>query len=129
MTFKLLRPHITLSVEDVPLTVDASDLFPWSFPYERLPLDAPMIAFFMKPMTPILLITAYFITEKLILPQICRSLKVEGTSLFWKCVFALHNFSLAVFSLVVFVNSWVSVSGTIFIAGCSCSSFYGENAY
>lgn len=106
----ILRPHIPLSTDGEPLTVSSSDLYGigGTFPYERLPSDSPIVAFFMKPFTPILLISGYIITEKFIAPKICRSLSIEGKSFLWKCLFTLHNFTLAIFSLVVYVNSWVS---------------------
>lgn len=103
--FSIWRPEIALSIEGEPLAVSASDLFV-TFPYERLPNDSPIISFFLKPSTPIILIIAYVVTESFVLPQICRSLGINGKTTFWKMMFSMHNFLLAFFSLVVFVNSW-----------------------
>jgi hypothetical protein len=123
------RPIINLSTDGQPLAVLASDLFITSFPYDRLPTNddattnysASIIAFFMKPSTPILLIIAYLITESFVLPKICRSLGVNGKSTFWKIIFALHNFSLALFSLVVFVNSWPIVLQHLYKTGLNAT--------
>ena len=106
MTSILWRPNIPLSTDGEALSNSVSDLFS-SFPYERLPEDATM-SFFLKPSTPIILILAYVLSEKYFLPQVCRSLGVKGRSNMWKTIFALHNFALAIFSFVVWVNSWVS---------------------
>ncbi len=116
MKFELWRPKITLSSDNLPLATSTSDLYPGgTFPHERLPIDSPIISFFVLPTTPILLILAYFLSEKFILPKICRSLRIEGKSIFWKSLFALHNFALAIFSFVVWVNSWVSTFQLFFV--------------
>lgn len=100
------RPEIPLSIDGQPLAVSASDLFT-SFPYERLPTNANVISFFLKPTTPLILIAAYIVSEIYVLPKLCQLLGVNGkNSTFWKVIFALHNLSLAIFSFVVWVNSW-----------------------
>mmetsp|Transcript_21596 Transcript_21596/g.49090 ORF Transcript_21596/g.49090 Transcript_21596/m.49090 type:complete len:147 (-) Transcript_21596:624-1064(-) len=106
--FSIWIPQIKLSIDGEPLAVSASELFV-NFPYERLSDDSPTISFFLKPFTPIILIIAYFLSEKIVLPKICQSMGIDGKSNYWKILFVLHNFLLALFSLVVMLNSWPTV--------------------
>lgn len=109
MASLLWRPQIPLSIDGEPLAISVSHLIDLtSFPYDRLTTNA-FIAFFLKPLTPVILIFAYLITESVVLPRVCRSLGVTGKTTLWKIIFSLHNFGLAVFSFIVWVNSWVSV--------------------
>lgn len=99
------RPVLNDSVDGEPLAVTVSD-FTSTFPYDRLPAESsPTVSFFMRPETPVLLIGAYILSES-VLPKLCKVLRTDGRSKFSVATFALHNFLLAVFSAVVFVNSW-----------------------
>ena len=117
----LWRPKIPLSIDGEPLTVSISDFFA-TFPYHRLITTSTttttnpdensslniITSFFLKPTTPIVLIVIYILSEKVILPKICKALDIKGRSILWKCIFALHNFGLFAFSFIVWINSLVS---------------------
>ena len=103
------RPEIPLSIDGEPLAVSTTDMWFTSFPYERLPTNANVLSFFLQPTTPLILIAAYIVSEMYVMPKLCQVLGINGrNSTFWKVVFAFHNLSLAIFSFVVWVNSWVS---------------------
>jgi len=114
MTFfhiPIWRPHLPESIDGRPLVTNALD-FTLNFPYDRLPVSSSSLsspttwlAFFLRPEVPILLVVAYFVS-KFALPVFCRMTGINGKSSLFLMAVALHNLLLAVFSAVVFVNSW-----------------------
>ena len=103
--FTTWRPHLPDSIDGLPLATTASD-FASTFPYDRLPA-ASWLAFLLRPAVPVLLITAY-VASKPVLQKVSRALLIDGRSKLFVTAVALHNLLLAVFSAIVFVNSWVS---------------------
>jgi len=61
-------------------------------------------------------------------PKVCRSLKIDGKTNFWKAMFILHNLFLAVFSLVVFVNSWPIVLQHLYNRGINSTFCDQDNS-
>lgn len=97
-----LRPNLPNSIDGEPLTVQISDLVT-SFPYDRLP-ENPFVSFFMRPEVPFILVILY-LASKSTITSICSTFGITGKSDTFKYCVAAHNFSLAIFSLIVLVNS------------------------
>merc|ERR1719401_38320 len=97
------RPHLPESIDGLPLATAVSD-FAWTFPYDRLPASS-LLAFLLRPAVPTMLIAAY-VAPDAALPSVCRAMGIDGRSSAFVMAVALHNLVLAVFSAVVFVNSW-----------------------
>lgn len=98
------RPQIPTSTDGEPLAVNVLDLFPFEFPYDRLPSEtSPIIAALMRPEVCILLCLAY-LGSKPVLRVVAKWVNPKST-IFVSCV-AFHNLALTVFSAIVFVNSW-----------------------
>ena len=93
-----LRPNLPNSIDGEPLTVQISDLVT-SFPYDRLP-ENPFVSFFMRPEVPFILVILY-LASKSTITSICSTFGITGKSDTFKYCVAAHNFSLAIFSLIV----------------------------
>lgn len=108
----LYRPKVSVSIDDKPLAYYVSELFPslggteGGFAYHRLPTaTSPFVAALMRPEVVVCLCLAY-LCSKPVVKKLTISLKVNPKAkLFIACV-ALHNFILALFSVIVHLNSW-----------------------
>jgi len=95
------RPTLMESSDGLPLVTKLSDLF--DFPYDRLTQDSILVQITLRPECVFLLLISYLVSK----PLFVRLAKYIDTKASWFIVLlALHNLSLAIFSLVVAVNSW-----------------------
>jgi len=99
------RPQIPTSIDGEPLAVDVLDLFPSGFPYHRLPSE-PLIAALMRPEVCIVLCLLYLGSKPILKGLMSAGIRVNPKSVVFLSCVAFHNFVLAVFSAVVFVNGW-----------------------
>jgi len=101
---KIWRPvSIELSNDGAPLSVSVGDLFT-TFPYERVTSDK-ILAFFVRPEFVLLMVLAYIVSIP-VLQAVTKHFGITGKSTFFRRAVALHNLSLAIFSLVVAINLW-----------------------
>lgn len=91
------------SSDGEPLVTSISDFYV-GFPYERLPQNG-WLSLTLRPDTVVLLIAFYMISESL-LKTLMNAVGLNGKSQGFRTFVAAHNLALAIFSLVVAVNSW-----------------------
>lgn len=100
----VIRPQIATSNDGKALATNIADLF-FSFPYDRLPSNNSITTLLLRPEVCFGLCIAYYTTKPL-LKKLVQVLGINPQSTLFKYSVALHNFLLAVFSAICFVNSW-----------------------
>lgn len=108
------RPDIPNSIDGEPLAVSISDFY-LTFPYDRLPESGIMRAM-MRPDVPLVLVAAY-LASKSTVKKIAKAMDIDAKSPNFIMAVAAHNFALAVFSAIVFFNSWPIVLSHLFRMG------------
>lgn len=103
---EIWRPTMMESTDGLPLATKVSDLF-FDFPYDRLPAD-PILQLVLRPEC-VLLLLGFYLVSKPIFTQVAKIVDPKASWFIFSI--ALHNFLLAIFSLVVAVNSWPIVFG------------------
>ena len=103
---EIWRPTMMESTDCLPLATKVSDLF-FNFPYDRLPAD-PILQLVLRPEC-VLLLLGFYLVSKPIFTQVAKIVDPKASWFIFSI--ALHNFLLAIFSLVVAVNSWPIVFG------------------
>lgn len=100
------RPALMESADGLPLATKISDLF-LNFPYDRLPEDA-LLQLVLRPGC-VAVSLGFYLVSKPLFGQLAK--KIDPSASWFVFSVAVHNFLLAVFSLVVVVNSWPVVFG------------------
>lgn len=96
------HPTLMESSDGLPLATKISDLV-YNFPYDRLPKESIALHFFLRPECMLALLLTYLASK----PIFARLAKHIDTKASWFIAsLAVHNFLLAVFSLVVAVNAY-----------------------
>lgn len=96
------RPTLMESSDGLPLCTKVSDLV-FHFPYDRLPEGSTLLQITLRPECVVLILISYLVSK----PIFARLSKYIDTKSNWfVTLLAFHNLSLAIFSLVVAVNSW-----------------------
>ena len=104
--FEIWRPTVMESTDGLPLASKISDLVT-DFPYDRIPAD-PISQLVLRPEYMVVLLGFYLVSK----PIFIQIQKIIDPKASWFIAsIAIHNFLLAVFSLVVAVNSWPIVLG------------------
>ena len=94
-------PDLRESTDGLPLATKISDLF-LGFPYDRVP-ENWILQLVLHPGS-VFAMLAFYLVSKPLFQQIAKLVDPKAT---WFIVsIAEHNFLLAVFSLVVVINSW-----------------------
>jgi hypothetical protein len=103
---EIWRPALLESTDGLPLATKISDLVT-NFPYDRLPEDR-FLQLVLRPEGVVVLLGFYLVSKPLF--KLLATMIDPKASWFIYSI-ALHNLLLAVFSLVVAVNSWPTVIG------------------
>jgi len=104
--FEIWRPILMESTDGLPLATKISDLF-INFPYDRLPAD-PLLQVVLRPEC-VAVLLAFYLVSKPIFLKLANVIDPKASWFVYSI--AVHNFLLAVFSLVVVVYSWPVVIG------------------
>lgn len=99
-------PDLGESTDGLPLATKISDLF-LDFPYDRVP-DNWILRLVLHPGS-VFAMLAFYLVSKPLFRQIAKL--VDPKASWFAFSIAEHNFLLAVFSLVVVINSWPIVIG------------------
>ncbi len=100
------RPILKESTDGLPLATKISDLFT-DFPYDRVPSD-PILQLVLRPEGFASLVVFYLISKPIFL---ALAKLIDPKAGWFKFTIAVHNFLLAVFSLIVAANAWPIVFG------------------
>lgn len=91
------------SIDGKPLATNLNDLF-GDFPYERLPVNNPILALAMRPEVVLGLILFYLASNR-VLQGIAKATQLNPKSTWFKTAVALHNLALAVYSFISVANT------------------------
>lgn len=103
---EIWRPALMESTDGLPLASKIGNLVT-DFPYDRVPAD-PLAQFVLRP-EGVLGLLVFYLVSKPIFKQLAKIIDPKAS--WFIASIAIHNFLLAVFSLVVAVNSWPIVLG------------------
>ena len=102
MALSIWRPSLPESNDGEPLAMTLLDLYP-NFPVDRLP-DSSFLATFLRPESMVGLLLFYIASKPMF--KAIQKLCFSGNSPALVAFITIHNFALAVFSLLVALNSW-----------------------
>lgn len=100
----ILNAPLVESIDGEPLVTKISE-FVVDFPYDRLPTDNALLAFFLQPKNVVASVLFYLASEPL-LQSFTQQYGITGKSSIFRMAVAAHNLALAIFSLLVAINAF-----------------------